>query len=208
MWESGFGLLKMKLINMKDIIKQELQRSYEVLNNFMTIDVNVKHIENAAMIMINSIKKGNKIIACGNGGSMSDAMHFASELTGKLRADRDPIAAVAISDPGHLSCVGNDYGYDQVFARWIKAHGKAGDVLLAISTSGNSENVAQAVAAALSLDMHVVFLSGRNGGLVRLMLEITDIEINVDYGGPSSFIQEIHIKVIHILCLLIEQGIK
>ena len=193
---------------MKDLIKQELQQSHDLLTEFMNNETNIGEIWCAANTMIESIKKGNKIIACGNGGSMSDAMHFASELTGKLRDDRDPIAAVAISDPGHISCVGNDYGYDQVFARWIKAHGKQGDVLLAISTSGNSENVAQAVAAALSLDMHVVFLSGRNGGLVRLMLEITDVEINVDYGGPSSFIQEIHIKIIHILCLLIEQGIK
>lgn len=193
---------------MKDIIKQELQQSHDLLTQFMNNEVNIKEIENAASSMIHAIKRGNKIIACGNGGSMSDAMHFASELTGKLRADRDPIAAVAISDPGHLSCVGNDYGYDQVFARWIKAHGKSGDVLLAISTSGNSENVAQAVAAALSLNIYIVFLSGRDGGLIRPLLEFIDVEINVQHHGNSGAIQEIHIKVIHILCLLIEQGIK
>jgi D-sedoheptulose 7-phosphate isomerase len=193
---------------MKDIIKQELQQSHDLLTEFMANDDNITEIANAAEMMIHAIKNGDKIIACGNGGSMSDAIHFASELTGKLREDRSPIPAVAISDPGHITCVGNDYGFEEIFARWVKAHGFVGDVLLAISTSGNSENVAQAVAAANSKGMYVVFLSGRDGGLIRPMLEAVDVEINVNHYGYSGAIQEIHIKIIHILCLLIEQGIK
>lgn len=198
---------------MKDIIKQELNQAADVLNKFISDEANIQSIENAAQIMINAIKRGNKIIACGNGGSMCDAMHFASELTGRYRTDRPPIAAIAISDPAHLSCVGNDYGYKFVFSRWINAHGKNGDVLLAISTSGNSFNIRLAVQTALEKGVQVVYLSGNDGGPIMNYLDVgrqepdTDAAILVQHNGFAGTVQEMHIKIIHILVHLIEQGI-
>lgn len=188
-------------------IYDELFKAHSILGEFMADEAHLKAIQNAADIMIDCLKNGGKIIACGNGGSMCDAMHFASELTGKYRKDRPPLAAVAISDPAHMSCVGNDYGYEEVFARFVQAHGKEGDVLLALSTSGNSENVKMAVVRANIIGMHVVFLTGRTGGSITDMLEITDPEIRVP-SDQTDRIQEVHIKVIHILVHLIEQGLN
>lgn len=192
---------------MKELILHELLYSARLLDKFTSDPDNIQSIQNAAELMIHSIKKGKKIITCGNGGSMSDAMHFASELTGRYKNDRPPIKAMAISDPGHLSCVGNDYGYSRVFSRWIEAHGEAEDVLVAISTSGNSENVFAAVQMAISRDMYVVFLSGNDGGTIQDLLTPADVEIRVPHSGYAGPVQEMHIKIIHILCGLIEQGI-
>lgn len=188
-------------------IYRELIQANVILHDFMSDEANLKTIQNAAEIMINCLKNGGKIIACGNGGSMCDAMHFASELTGKYRNDRRPIAAVAIADPAHLSCVGNDYGYDEVFARYVQAHGREGDVLLALSTSGNSENMKMVVVRANIIGMHVVFLTGQTGGTITDMLEITDPEIRVP-SDQTDRVQEMHIKVIHILVHLIEKGLR
>jgi D-sedoheptulose 7-phosphate isomerase len=152
--------------------------------------------------MAESIKKGGKIISCGNGGSHCDAMHFAEELTGRYREDRKALAAIAISDPSHVSCVANDYGFDHIFSRYIEALGKEGDVLLAISTSGNSKNILKAITAAHEKGMKVVALTGKNGGEIAGM---ADIEIRVAHQGFADRIQEVHIKIIHILILLIEK---
>jgi len=192
---------------MKDIIKQELQQASDVLNKFMADEVNIQTIWNAADVMRHAIKYGKKVISCGNGGSMADAMHFASELTGRYRHTRRPFKAMAISDPCYISCVANDFGYENIFHRWIMAFGEPGDVLLAISTSGQSENIIKAIHAAHDKDMHIVFLTGKEGGSVRPILDINDIEINVDHIGYADRIQECHIKIIHILVHLIEQGI-
>lgn len=198
---------------MKDIIQQQLQESAMVLQSFMVDPENIKAIELAAKLMISAVDNEYQIIACGNGGSMCDAMHFASELTGRYQQDRHPIRAVAISDVAHMSCVSNDYDYANVFARWIIAHGEGedlagvGDVLLAISTSGNSENIFTAVKAAHRKGMKVVFLSGNNGGSTRDLLRPGDVEINVPYHGFAGPVQEMHIKIIHILVNLIEKGI-
>lgn len=192
---------------MKDIIQQQLQQSADVLKAFMDDIENINAIELAAKLMIGSIKKGGQIISCGNGGSMCDAMHFASELTGRYQEDRHPIRAVAISDAAHMSCVSNDYDYANVFARWIKAHGFSTDTLLAMSTSGNSENVFTAVKAAHQQDMKVVFLSGNHGGSTRDLLRPGDVEINVPHHGYADRIQELHIKIIHILVNLIEKEV-
>ncbi|MBA3255005.1 MAG: SIS domain-containing protein, partial [Burkholderiaceae bacterium] len=139
---------------------------------------------------------------CGNGGSMCDAMHFAEELTGRFRDNRPGYAALAISDASHLSCVGNDYGYDQVFARFIEAHGRAGDVLLAISTSGTSRNVLSAVDVAHRLGMKVIGLTGR---AATPLAESADIAIVTAAGRYADRVQELHIKVIHILIELVER---
>jgi D-sedoheptulose 7-phosphate isomerase len=182
-------------------VKAEFNEAQEVLNKFIAND-NLMFIAKAAELMIDSIKNGGKIISCGNGGSMCDAMHFAEELTGRFRNDRRALPAVSISDPSYLSCVANDYGYDFVFSRFIEAHGKKGDVLLAISTSGNSKNVLQAIESAKSTGMKVVGLTGRDGGK---MATACDVEIRAPHSEYADRAQEIHIKVIHSLILCIEQ---
>jgi D-sedoheptulose 7-phosphate isomerase len=189
----------------RDKILQQLNESKRVLEKFIQNEDNIKAIEIAANLMINSIKNGGKIISCGNGGSMADAMHFAEELTGKYRENREPIAAVSISDVSHISCVSNDFGYSQVFSRYISALAKKGDILLAISTSGNSENVILAAQKAKEKGINVIALSGKDGGKLSA---VCDVEIRVEHFGYADRIQEIHIKVIHILIMLIEEGLK
>jgi D-sedoheptulose 7-phosphate isomerase len=131
-------------------------------------------------------------------------MHFAEELTGKYREDRRSLPAIAISDPSHISCVSNDFGYDHIFSRYIEGLGNTGDVLLAISTSGNSPNIIKAVEAAKKRGMNTIILTGKNGGKLR---NTADLEICVEHFGYADRIQEIHIKIIHILILLIEKQV-
>ena len=151
--------------------------------------------------MVSALNNGNKIFTCGNGGSMGDAMHFAEELTGRFRENRKGMAAIAISDPTHITCVGNDYGFDYIFSRYVEAVGKPGDVLLAISTSGNSANVLNALKVAQQMGMKVVALTGKSGGEIG---KLADVEIRVPHSGYSDRIQEIHIQVIHSLIHYIE----
>ena len=132
-------------------------------------------------------------------------MHFAEELTGRFREDRKPLAAISISDPSHISCVANDYGYETIFARYIEAIGKKGDVLLAISTSGNSKNILAAIASAKKIGLHVVGLTGKDGGK---MASLCDIEIRATDSKFADRAQEIHIKVIHALIHCLEEAMK
>lgn len=185
-----------------DFIKNELKEAQEVLSTFIAKEENIQAISRAASLMAETINSGNKIISCGNGGSMSDAMHFAEELTGKYRNPRKSLPAIAISDPGYLTCVGNDYGYDYVFSRFVEGMGQSKDVLLAISTSGNSKNAIEAAKTAKQKGMSVVSLTGKNGGELA---KHSDIEIRVEHMGYADRIQEVHIKVIHCLIGLIEK---
>ncbi|WP_299991280.1 D-sedoheptulose 7-phosphate isomerase [uncultured Pontibacter sp.] len=189
---------------MTQIVLQELQEAQQTLNNFIADPNNIAAIEKAANAMADAVAAGGKILSCGNGGSMCDAMHFAEELTGRYRNNRQAIPAISISDVSHMSCVGNDYGYDHVFSRYIEALGNNGDVLLAISTSGNSPNVLKAAAAAKAKGMTVVGLTGKDGGKLAALC---DVEVRVPHQGYADRVQEIHIKVIHILILLIEKRI-
>ncbi len=191
------------MINYNEILA-ELQEAQKVLNDFMSSDVTINNIEKVADLMANAIKNGKKIISCGNGGSHCDAMHFAEELSGRYRDNRKSLAAIAISDPSHISCVGNDYGFDYIFSRFIEGLGNEGDVLLGISTSGNSKNIINATQAAREKGMKVVIFSGKDGGKLAGM---ADIEIRVPHFGYADRIQEIHIKVIHILIMLIEKKV-
>lgn len=184
------------------IILHELQEANHVLTNFINNPENISKIEAAADLMVASLKQGGKIISCGNGGSSCDAMHFAEELTGRYREEREPLAAISISDPSHITCTANDYGYNLIFSRYLKAIGSKGDVLLAISTSGNSENVIRAAELAKQKNIKVVALTGKNGGK---LVEFADVAIIVPHDGYADRIQEIHIKVIHIMILLIEK---
>ncbi|ARS36582.1 D-sedoheptulose 7-phosphate isomerase [Pontibacter actiniarum] len=183
-------------------ILTELTQAQEVLTAFLSDEKNIAAIELAADTMAGAVQNGGKILSCGNGGSMCDAMHFAEELTGRYRNDRRALPAISISDPSHMSCVGNDYGYDFVFSRYLEALGNAGDVLLAISTSGNSANVLKAAEAARAKGMKVVGLTGKDGGKLA---PLCDVEVRVPHFGYADRVQEIHIKVIHILILLLEQ---
>jgi D-sedoheptulose 7-phosphate isomerase len=185
---------------MKSILDNFREMS-KVLEQFSTAE-NLQKIEDASEWMAEAIERGNKIISCGNGGSMCDAMHFAEELSGRFRENRRALPAVSISDPSHISCVANDYGYDFVFSRYIEALGQKGDVLLAISTSGNSKNVLEAVSAAKKKGMFVVSLTGKDGGKLG---GLSNLEIRVSHSGYADRIQEIHIKVIHCLIQRIEE---
>ena len=182
-------------------IKNQFIEAREVLDRFISDPQNFLHIEQAGKIIVNAIKSGGKVISCGNGGSMSDAMHFAEELSGRYRKDRPAYAALAISDPGHLSCVANDYGYAFVFSRMVEAIGSEGDVLFAISTSGNSENILKAIEAARKKGMKVIGLTGNDGGK---MVGLCDVEIRAPRTEYADRAQEIHIKVIHSLIDYIE----
>ena len=187
---------------LQTIIAAELKEAASVLNNFLADPAQLEKIEEASKAIADSIKEGGKIISCGNGGSHCDAMHFAEELTGKYREPRKAIPAICISDPSHISCVSNDYGYEFVFSRYLEALGNKGDVLLGISTSGNSANIIRAAQTANEKGMKVIILSGKDGGKLA---PLADIELRVPHFGYADRIQEIHIKIIHILMLLIEK---
>ncbi|WCE30439.1 D-sedoheptulose 7-phosphate isomerase [Vibrio sp. SCSIO 43137] len=186
----------------QDLIRSELNEAAEVLNKFLSDDANIAQIEAAAKLIADSFKQGGKVLSCGNGGSHCDAMHFAEELTGRYRENRPGYPGIAISDPSHLSCVSNDFGYDHVFSRYVEAVGAKGDVLWGLSTSGNSGNILKAIDAAKAKGMKTIALTGKDGGK---MAGLADIEIRVPHFGYADRIQEIHIKIIHIVIQLIEK---
>ncbi|OAQ14703.1 D-sedoheptulose 7-phosphate isomerase [Bibersteinia trehalosi] len=182
-------------------ILAELEEARTVLDNFINDKNNLKLIQDAALIIAESFKNGGKVLSCGNGGSHCDAMHFAEELTGRYRENRPAYPAIAISDVSHLSCVSNDFGYDYVFSRYIEGVGQKGDVLFGLSTSGNSKNVLNAIKAAKEKGMKVIAMTGKDGGQ---MAGLADVEIRVPHFRYADRIQEVHIKVIHILMMLVE----
>lgn len=184
-------------------IADHFYQSLEILQKFNTSE-NFEKIELAGKITVNSLKFGGKIFSCGNGGSMCDAMHFAEELTGRYRDNRKAIPAISISDPSHISCVSNDYGYEFIFSRFLEAWGQENDVLLAISTSGNSKNVLNAIRTAKERGMKVIGLTGKSGGE---MANLCDVEIRAPYSEYADRAQEIHIKVIHSLIDYIEKNL-
>lgn len=189
---------------MKDIIQQSLRESQDVLAQFLADSSKLDAIETASDCLVEALQQGKKILSCGNGGSHCDAMHFAEELSGRYRENRPALAAMAISDPSHITCVSNDFGYNYIYSRFIEGLGNPGDVLVGISTSGHSANIIEAVKAAKEKGMKVVLLTGKDGGALAGM---GAIEIRVDHFGFADRIQEIHIKVIHILIQLIEAKI-
>ncbi|MBV6484938.1 MAG: Phosphoheptose isomerase [Flavobacteriales bacterium] len=186
-------------------IKNNFLEAKQILDQFVQDEHNFSKIAEAGEVMLNAIVDGKKIISCGNGGSMCDAMHFAEELSGRFRENRKPIAAISISDASHITCVGNDYGFDEIFSRYVEAIGNTGDVLLAISTSGNSKNVLKAVEVAKTKGMKVIALTGKDGGL---LVSIADVEVRAPHSKYADRAQEIHIKVIHSLIHYIEENLK
>lgn len=192
----------MSLINE---IKQEFQEAQNVLSLFLAKEENLLTIEKAGEMLVNALNRGRKIISCGNGGSMCDAMHFAEELSGKFREDRKSLAAIAIADPSYISCTANDYGYENVFSRFVEGFGAEGDALLAISTSGNSQNTINAIKTAKEKKMKIIGLTGKDGGQ---MAALCDVEIRAPQTKYADRAQEIHIKVIHALIHYIELSLK
>jgi len=188
----------------QELIVAELKTASDVLEQFLNDQENIVKIEQAAAWMAEAVKDGGKIISCGNGGSSCDAMHFAEELTGKYREDRKAIPAIAISDPGYLTCVSNDYGYDFAFSRFLEALGNKGDILFMLTSSGNSGNLLRAANVARIKGLKVIALTGKNGGKLA---ENCDLEIRVPHFGYADRIQEVHIKIIHILILLLERAL-
>jgi D-sedoheptulose 7-phosphate isomerase len=186
-------------------IKTNLMEAREALDRLIGDDVELGNIQAGASLLIEALRSGRRVISCGNGGSMCDAMHLAEELSGRFRDNRPAMAAVAISDPSYISCVANDYGYEQVFARFVEGNGSAGDVLFAISTSGSSQSVVLAAQAARAKGMKVIGLTGRPGSQLA---QSADICICTSAGRYADRVQELHIKVIHILIELVERSLQ
>ena len=176
-------------------VEMSLKESTENFADFAADERNIKIIEQISNTIANAFKNGNKVLICGNGGSSTDAMHFAEELTGKFRKERRALPAIALTDPSHITCVANDYGFEEIFARGVEAYGKDGDVLIAISTSGNSQNVINAVKIASEKKMITFGLLGKDGGKLN---EKCDLQI-IATGKTTDRIQEIHIAVLHII---------
>ena len=185
----------------EDLIVGNLMEARELLDRIVCDSQLIAAVNLAAEVMGRAVMDGKKIVSCGNGGSMCDAMHFAEELTGRFRDERRAIPAIAIADPSHITCVANDYGYDYIFSRYLEALGNEGDVFLAISTSGNSKNILVAAEAAKKKGMKVVGLTGKSGGLLA---DWCDVEMRVPHFGYSDRVQEVHIKLIHTLIQCIE----
>ena len=184
------------------VVQAGLGEAHAALGTLMANESALQAVADAGALLASALKAGNKVYSCGNGGSMCDAMHFAEELSGRYRDDRPGYAAIAISDPSHMSCVGNDYGYDRVFARFMEAHGRPGDVLLAISTSGSSKNVLAAAAAATQRGVGVIALTGKAGSALT---QACTMAIVTPAGRYADRVQELHIKVIHLLIELVER---
>ncbi len=190
---------------MKEHVLHSLYEAKAALDNLLSNAVAIEAMTRAGDALVDAFKQGNRVFSCGNGGSMCDAMHFAEELSGRYRLDRRGLPAVAMSDPGHLSCVANDYGYEHVFSRYLESHARAGDCLVGISTSGTSANVLRAARAANALGMVTIALTGRPESALG---DLADIEICTPGGnGFADRVQELHIKVIHILIELVERGL-
>ena len=187
-----------------DLIKNSFLEAQQVLEAFISDEKNLGQVKNAGDLLVDMFRQGGKVFSCGNGGSLCDAMHFAEELTGRFRHERAALPAIAIADPSHFTCVSNDMSFASVFSKYLEALGNRGDVLLAISTSGNSSNILQASDTAHVKGMKVIGLTGKTGGEMK---EKCDITIVVPWNKYSDRIQEIHIKIIHILIEYIEQAL-
>lgn len=175
-------------------IQQHFEESAQLAQQLLGDKAFLETMQQGAELLVEALGSGHKILTCGNGGSMCDAMHMAEELSGKYREDRPPFAALAMSDASALTCIGNDYGFDQVFSRQTQALGKPGDVLVCISTSGNSQNVLQAARKGKEIGMHVLSLTGNGGGALG---DLADVDVSVPWSGFADRIQEVHIRCIH-----------
>jgi len=186
-----------------DVVLTNLKQSQLALEQLLASPETLANIAAAADVIGKSFEAGGRVFSCGNGGSMCDAMHFAEELSGRYRNDRRALPAVSISDPSHISCVGNDYGYDFIFSRYLEAHARKGDVLLGISTSGKSANVIKAAEYAKANGIQVITLTGKAESVLGKLADVDVITLGTS--GYADRVQELHIKVIHIVIELVER---
>ena len=180
---------------MAEYILHGLQEAHDTLSAVLKDKEFIASFEEATNLLVKTFQNNGRVYSCGNGGSMCDSMHFAEELTGRFRKDRAPLPATAISDPGYISCVSNDFGYDHIFSRYLEGWGNSGDVLLAITSSGNSPNVIKAVEMAKSKNIKTIALLGKGGGQLK---DMVDIALVVPFTKNTDRVQEIHIKLIHL----------
>lgn len=185
-------------------IKASLEEASNTLTSFINNAEQLEYIQTAIIYLVATLKNNGRIFSCGNGGSMCDAMHFAEELTGRFRKNRKPLAGVAISDPSHMSCVGNDYGYAEIFDRYLQAHAREGDCLVAMTTSGTSKNILKAIQTAKEIGLKVIVLTGRHNDELKNM---TDVCIVAQAGQWADRVQEMHIKILHIFIEGIERNL-
>ncbi|NOT31668.1 MAG: SIS domain-containing protein [Planctomycetes bacterium] len=185
-----------------DLLRASFEEAAATLQAFLDDPECLAGVRRFVQVSLTALRGGKKLMACGNGGSMCDAMHFAEEWTGRFRRDRAALPALAFSDPAQLTCIANDFGYDEVFARSLEAYGNEGDVLVVLSTSGNSPNVLKAVEAARKKRITSVGLLGKGGGELRARV---DVPIVVPRAQTSDRIQEVHIKVLHIAIEAVER---
>lgn len=185
-------------------IKASLEEASKTLTSFINNAEQLEYIQTAIIYLVATLKNNGRIFSCGNGGSMCDAMHFAEELTGRFRKNRKPLAGVAISDPSHMSCIGNDYGYVEIFDRYLQAHAREGDCLVAMTTSGTSKNVLKAIQTAKEIGLKVIVLTGRHNDELKNM---TDVCIVAQAGQWADRVQEMHIKILHIFIEGIERNL-
>ncbi|MBX2987307.1 MAG: D-sedoheptulose 7-phosphate isomerase [Bdellovibrionaceae bacterium] len=178
-----------------------LRESQQVLAEFVGREENLKKCEQFTNLLLETFRRGGNVFSCGNGGSHCDAMHFAEEWTGRYRKNRPPLGALALGDPSHVTCVSNDYGFEEIFARQLEGLGRKGDLVVGLSTSGNSKNVIKAFEVARKKGITTVGLLGRDGGAMK---DLCDLALIVP-GGSSDRIQEIHIKIVHIVIESVER---
>jgi len=191
------------MMTAQDVVLTNLKQSQLALEQLLASPETLANIAAAAEVIGKSFEADGRVFSCGNGGSMCDAMHFAEELSGRYRNDRRALPAVSISDPSHISCVGNDYGYEFIFSRYLEAHARKGDVLLGISTSGKSANVIKAAEYAKANGIHVITLTGKAETILGTFADVDVITLGTS--GYADRVQELHIKVIHILIELVER---
>ncbi len=180
---------------MEENLRASYIESLKTLSGFIDDGVNIEKTDAASKAIARAFQNGCKVIAAGNGGSACDAMHFAEEFTGKFRADRKPLPVIALTDPAHITAVGNDFGFSEVFSRGIEAYGRKGDIFIGISTSGNSQNIVSAVDKCRTCGISTIGLLGRDGGKLK---GLCDFEFIVP-GHTSDRIQEVHMTILHIL---------
>lgn len=185
-------------------IREHFEESAQLASDVLRDEAFLAAMAKGAELLVDVLRNGHKVLSCGNGGSMCDAMHFAEELSGRYRDDRKPFAALSLSDPSALTCIGNDYGFEHVFARQTAALGQPGDLLLALSTSGNSANVLAAAEEAKRRGMRVLSLTGNGGGKLALA---SDVDVCVPWTGYADRIQEVHIRCIHAWIDAVEQAL-
>jgi D-sedoheptulose 7-phosphate isomerase len=183
-------------------VRAALTEAQTALQNLLADGETLAQVREAGVLLADTLKSGGRVFSCGNGGSMCDAMHFAEELSGRFRKDRPALAAMAISDAGHITCVANDYGYEFIFSRYLEAHARAGDALVAISTSGKSKNVLNAVAVARQKGVKVIGMTGKRE---CPLAQASDVLLATPAGVYADRVQELHIKLIHIIIELVER---